>query len=189
MSNPYDPWGDDPQRFYKPEWMDWWGQIWHVGIKEDARHLWPNQWLINGYWEDEKRLYEKYQKVWEERRQAVWDRKQAEKKNAPPPTLEQLAEGLDLSTGGENCFSWNVVTPGWSMHRDGTWHQMLVGEDMGRGLSRDQYPGIYNSYEEACKTLASFHAKAPRYTDRYSGTYEQHLKNFVEVSYDYELDR
>ncbi len=200
----YDPkWDDDSLKCktdgYErhPKWDDtkylqWSNEIWHVGIKEDARHLWPGQWLISGYWEDEKRLYEKYEKEWEKRRDEVWQKKYGKWKS-DAEALQQLANGDGiLYNCGEDYFHWNVETPGWSMHRNGTWNKMLVSPDEWLGNARDkrpnersEYPGIFNSYEHACKTLANYcDLVSPRFKLGELTDYEKYLKDFVD-SYNY----
>jgi hypothetical protein len=153
-------------------------EIWHIEIKEDARHLWPGQWLISGYWEDEKNLYKEYELEWERRCQEAWD-----KKYPNGFSLEQITLN---STEGEDYFHWNVETPSWSMHRNGSWQKMLIDMNDWKGKTRDQYPGIFNSYEHACKTLANYcDLLAPRFALGELTDYEQHLKNFVD-NYNYD---
>jgi hypothetical protein len=185
-----DIWGDRESRWKDPAYLKWLNEIWHVRIKEEPRHLWPGQWTIHGYWEDEERLYKKYEKIWEDRRQEAWDKKHPKRALDDVMSLQELAEGITLDIGGEDYFHWNVQTPGWSMHRNGTWQKMLV--DMNEWLDnarkapgqlnkREDYPGIYNSYEHACKTLANYcDLLAPRFALGELTDYEKHLKDFVE---------
>ncbi len=107
-------------------------------------------------------------------------------------SLQALAEGITLDIGGEDYFHWNVETPGWSMHRNGTWQKMLIdtNEWLGnarasRPNNRSEYPGIYNSYEEACATLGKHPVFAPRFAIGELRDYEKHLKDFVE-NYNYD---
>jgi len=201
-------WDDKPIKYdadgkmcfeHHPKWDDtkylqWLKEIWHVEIEEQARHLWPGQWTISGYWEDEEALYKKYEKEWEKRRDEAWANKHA---NEPVLTdeecLQKLANGDETFIQyGEDYFSWNVQTPGWSMHRNGTWQKMLISPDEWLGNAREKkinerkdYPGIYNSYEHACKTLANYcDLVAPRFKLGELADYEKHLKDFVE-NYDY----
>ena len=172
-----DPWGDNEARWKDPAYLQWLREIWHVEIHEEPRHLWPGQWTIHGHWEDEKTLYKKYEKEWEKRRQEAWD------KRPPEPAV---VEGYVLNIGGEDYFHWNVETPGWSMHRNGSWQKMLVDMDDWKDKTRDQYPGIFNSYAHACKTLADYSdLLAPRFSLGEFGNYEKHLKDFVD-GYNYE---
>lgn len=176
-----DPWGDDESRWKNPAYLQWLKEIWHVEIEEEPRHLWPGQWTIHGYWQDEKDLYKKYDKEWEKRCHEEWDKKHP---TGYTPSLEDFQ-------GGEDYFHWNVETPGWSMHRNGSWQKMLVTQDnwLGKGMTRDQYPGIFNSYEDACKTLANYYdLVAPRFAIGELKDYEKHLKDFVD-NYDYENRR
>jgi hypothetical protein len=169
-----------------PAYLQWLKEIWHVEIKEDARHLWPGHWLISGWYQDEKDLYKKYEKEWENKRHEVW-----EKDAKPPVTLEELASGDLFMQYGEDYFHWNVETPSWSMHRNGTWNKMLVSPDEWLGNARNkipndrsEYPGIFNSYEHACKTLGNCNLQAPRFAIGELTDYEGHLKDFVN-NYDY----
>lgn len=171
-----DPWGNDESRWKNPAYLQWLKEIWHVEIEEEARHLWPGQWTIHGYWEDEKKLYKKYESEWELRCQKAWDEKYP---NGGP----SLNLGL-YSTQSEDYFHWNVETPGWSMHRDGSWQKMFIDMNDWKGKTRDQYPGIYNSYEHACKTLANNNKFAPRFAIGEFTDYEKHLKDFVD-NYNY----
>lgn len=180
-------WSDDESRWENPAYLQWLKEIWHVEIEEEPRHLWPGQWTIHGYWQDEKDLYKKYEKEWESRRQEAWDKKHP--RIDDQSILQAFADGsLDLNEG-EDYFHWNVETSGWSMHRNGSWQKMLVSQDnwLGKGLTRDQYPGIFNSYEHACKTLANYSdLKAPRFALGELTDYEKHLKDFVD-NYKYEV--
>lgn len=198
----YDPtWDDDRKcmnagyerhpKWDDPKYLQWLKEIWHVEIKEDARHLWPGQWLISGYWEDEKNLYNKYEKEWDKRRQEAWDKKHP-KFNNDASCLQALADGtIDLNCG-EDYFHWNVETPGWSMHRNGSWQKMLIDTNEWlenarniRPNERSEYPGIFNSYEHACKTLANYcDLVAPRFALGELTDYEKHLKDFVD-NYNY----
>lgn len=182
-----DPWGDDESRWKDPAYLQWLKEIWHVEIKEEPRHLWPGQWTIYGYWQDEKDLYNKYEKEWEHRRQEAWDKKHPCKTTDDGiTTLQALADsdGVFLQEG-EDYFHWNVETPGWSMHRNGSWQKMLIKMDDWAGKTRDQYPGIFNSYEHACKTLADYcDLSAPRFALDELTDYEKHLKSFVD-NYNY----
>lgn len=176
-----DPWGDDESRWKDPAYLQWLKEIWHVEIEEQARHLWPGQWTISGHWEDEKNLYKKYEKEWDARRQEAWDKKHPQKDDQS--ILQAFADGSLSLNEGEDYFHWNVQTPGWSMHRSGSWQKMLVSQDnwLGKGLTRDQYPGIFNSYEHACKTLANYcDLSAPRFALGELTDYEKHLKDFVD---------
>jgi hypothetical protein len=178
-----DPWGDNESRWKDPAYFKWLAKIWHVEIKEEPRHLWPGQWTIHGYWQDERDLYKKYEKQWEERRQEAWDKKYPKATGDDALSLQALANGDFFSNEGEDYFHWNVETPGWSMHRDGSWQKMLVPRDnwLGKGMTRDQYPGIFNSYEHACKTLANYcDLFAPRFAIGEFTDYEKHLKDFVD---------
>jgi hypothetical protein len=169
-----DPWGNNPLRWKDPAYLQWLKEIWHVEINEEPRHLWPGQWTIHGYWEDEKDLYKKYEKQWNDRRQEACEKK-----------CHAIAVGDFFSTEGEDYFNWNVETPGWSMHRDGTWQKMLIDMNDWKGKTRDEYPGIYNSYEHACKTLVSYcDLFAPRFAIGELKDYEKHLKDFVD-NYNY----
>jgi len=168
-----------------PKYLQWIKETWHVEIKEEPRHLWAGQYTISGWYQDEKDLYKKYEKEWDDRRQKVWEKK-------PLPTLEELVDGAGLINYGEDYFHWNVETPSWSLHKNGTWQKMLI--DMNDWLGnaratrpniRSEYPGIYNSYEHACKTLANYcDLIAPRFAIGELTDYEKHLKDFVE-NYDY----
>ena len=180
MENKNDPWGNDESKWKDPAYLQWMKEIWHVEIKEEARHLYPGQWTIYGYWKDEKDLYEKYEKEWGNRRQEVWNKK-------PKITLQEIANTEFFCTKGEDYFHWNVETPGWSMHRNGCWQKMLINLNDWTGKTRDQYPGIFNSYEHACKTLADYSdLLAPRFAIGEIKDYEKHLKNFV---YNYKYDQ
>lgn len=178
-----DPWGNNESRWKDPAYFQWLKEIWHVEIKEEPRHLWPGQWTIYGHWQDEKDLYKKYEKEWDKRRQEEWD-----KKRPTPPILQSLADGGDIFIcQGEDYFNWNVETPGWSMHRNGSWQKMLIDMNDWKGRTRDQYPGIFNSYEHACKTLANYcDLLAPRFAIGELKDYEKHLKDFVD---NYKYDR
>jgi hypothetical protein len=201
-------WDDHPLKYdadkriifeHHPRWDDsqylqWLREIWQVKIYEDARHLWPGQWLISGEWQDERDLYKKYEKEWEKRRDEAWAKKHPPKPGGTDASsLQALADGtIDLNMGGEDYFHWNVQTPGWSMHRNGTWNKMLISPDEWLGNARatrpnkrEDYPGIFNSYEHACKTLANYcDLVAPRFRLGELTDYEKHLKDFVE-NYDY----
>jgi len=182
-----DPWGDDESRWKDPAYLQWLKEIWHVEIEEQPRHLWPGQWTIHGYWQDEKDLYKKYEKEWDKRRQEAWDKKHPSK-TTDELSLQSLANGDGdfFSNEGEDYFHWNVETPGWSMHRDGSWQKMLIKMDDWKGKTRDQYPGIFNSYEHACKTLGNYcDLSAPRFALGELTDYEKHLKDFVDT-YNYE---
>lgn len=188
MEKSNDPWGDDESRWKDPAYMQWLGKIWHVEIHEEPRHLWPGQWTIHGHWEDEKNLYKKYEREWDKRRQDAWDKKYPRVTDDDANSLQALADGISLEmfNEGEDYFHWNVETPGWSMHRNGSWQKMLINMDDWKGKTRDQYPGIFNSYEHACKTLANYcDLLAPRFAIGEFTDYEKHLKDFVD-NYKYE---
>jgi hypothetical protein len=119
-------WGDDESRWKNPAYLQWLQEIWHVEIKEQARHLWPGQWTINGYWEDEKQLYKKYEREWEKSCQEAWEKKHPRKATDDSLSLQTLANGDALLNEGEDYFHWNVEMPSWSMHRDGSWQKMLI---------------------------------------------------------------
>jgi len=155
-----------------PAYLQWIKEIWHVEIKEEPRHLWPGQYTISGWWEDEKDLYKKLEKEWEDRRNTVW-------------ALTDSSGCLDM--GGEDYFHWNVETPSWSLHKNGTWNKILINLDDWRGKDRSEYPGIYNGYEHACKTLANYcDLVAPRFALGELTDYEKHLKDFVD-NYKYDI--
>lgn len=176
----------DESRWQDPTYLQWLKEIWHVEIKEEPRHLWPGQWTISGYWQDEKDLYNKYEKEWENRRQEAWDKKHpAIAASSDAAALQTIAQGDIFLQEGEDYFRWNVETPGWSMHRNGSWQKMLIDMNDWAGKTRDQYPGIFNSYEYACKTLADYSDLAPRFALGELKDYEKHLKDFVD-SYEYE---
>lgn len=158
--------GGDPQVDWKsPVYLQWLKEIWHVEIEEQARHLWPGQYTISGWYNNEKIAYNKAEKEWERRRQEVWDKKHG---NKPLITLDM---------GGEDYFNWNVTTPLWSLHKDGTWNKMLVKDCFKKG-ERITYPGIY-TYEQACITLGQNH----NLPQKFEG-YDKHLNDVVE-NYDY----
>ena len=181
-------WDDGESKWKNPVYLQWLKEIWHVEIEEQARHLWPGQFTITGWWEDEKRLYEKYEKEWDKRQQEAWDKKHANKTPVTDDSLslQALVEGtVNLDLGGEDYFHWNVQTPGWSMHRNGSWQKMLIDMNDWRGKTRDQYPGIYNGYEHACTTLGKYcDLVAPRFAIGELTDYEKHLKDFVD-NYNY----
>jgi len=136
--------------------------------------------------------YEKYEKEWDKRRQEAWDKKYPKFKD-DVSCLQAIANGDGiLYNCGEDYFHWNVETPGWSMHRNGSWQKMLVNMDYWadnarnkRPNNREDYPGIFNSYEHACKTLANYcDLVAPRFRLDELTDYEKYLKDFVE-NYDY----
>lgn len=182
------PWGKDESRWKDPAHLQWLKEIWHVEIHEQPRHLWPGQWTISGYWEDEKALYKKYEKEWEKRRQKAWDKKHpAIAASADAARLQTIAQGDIFNMEGEDYFHWNVQTPGWFMHRNGSWQKALVPMDTwGKGMTRDQYPGIFNSYGHACKTLSNYcDLLSPRFALGELKDYEKHLKDFVD-NYKYE---
>ncbi len=88
----------------------------------------------------------------------------------------------------EDYFHWNVKTPSWSMHRNGSWQKMLIDMNDWKVKTRDQYPGIFNSYEHACKTLADYcDLQAPRFAIVEIKDYEKHLKDFVD-NYNYGIE-
>jgi len=182
------PWEGDENRWKDPAYLQWLKEIWHVEIKEGPRHLWPGQWTISGYWEDERELYKKYEKEWERRRDEASARKHPNWQAVDDlQSLQTLANGDTFIQYGEDYFHWNVESSGWSMHRDGTWRKMLIDMNDWRGKTRDQYPGIYNSYEHACKTLATYYFhQAPRFRLDDLTDYEKHLRDFVE-NYNYDL--
>lgn len=156
--------------FKCPIYLQWLKEIWHVEIEEEARHLWPGQYTISGWYQHEKDLYEKYEEEWEKRRDEAWKKKHEGKQYSIIDTLNLY---------GEDYFNWNVSTPSWCLHRDGTWHKMLVEWDDRRdGLDRSEYPGIY-TYEKACLTLGKFNNLPPKFVG-----YEKHLDDFVQ-NYDY----
>lgn len=183
-------------KWKNPAYLQWINEIWHVEIEEQARHLWPGQWTISGEWEDERSLYKKYEKEWEKRRDEAYKEKHANKPVlSDEECLQELANGdYTLDMGGEDYFHWNVQTPGWSMHRNGTWQKMLIDTNEwldnarkapGQLNNREDYPGIYNSYAHACKTLANYcDLVAPRFALGELTDYEKHLKDFVQ-NYDY----
>ena len=173
-------WKNDESRWKDPAYLQWLKEIWHVEIKEEPRHLWPGQWTIYGYWQDEKDLYNKYEKEWEKRRQEAYDKKHLEK-GLNEVSLQSVVNNSDMFLQeGEDYFHWNVETSGWSMHRNGSWQKMLIDLNDWAGKTRDQYPGIYNSYEHACKTLADYSDLAPRFALGELKDYEKHLKDFVD---------
>jgi len=178
---------NDQARWQDPAYFQWLKEIWHIEIKEEPRHLWPGQWTIHGYWQDEKDLYNKYEKEWEKRRQEAWEKKHPEiAASDDSARLQTMAMGDILNNEGEDYFHWNVETPGWSMHRNGSWQKMLIDMNNWTGKTRDQYPGIFNSYEHACKTLADYSdLLAPRFALGELKDYEKHLKDFVD-GYKYE---
>lgn len=176
-----------------PKYLQWLKEIWHVEIKEEPRHLWSGQWTIYGYWGDEKHLYNEYEKEWEKRRDEAWKKKHPNPITDDMLSLQTLADGGCLDIFGEDYFHWNVQTPGWSMHRNGTWQKMLIDTNEWLGNARgscpnnrEDYPGIFNGYEHACKTLGSYcDLVAPRFRLDDLTDYEKHLKDFVE-GYNYE---
>lgn len=171
---------EDESKWKNPAYLQWLKEIWHVEIHEEPRHLWPKQWTIGGFWEDEKTLYKKYEKEWEDRRQEAWDKKHP-RKTDEENSLQSLATEWCWLSEGEDYFHWNVETPGWSMHRNGSWRKMLIDMDDWTGKTRDQYPGIFNSYDHACKTLADYcDLLAPRFALGELTDYEKHLKDFVD---------
>lgn len=182
-----DIWGKGESRWQDPAYLQWLKEIWHVEIKEEPRHLWPGQWTIYGYWQDEKDLYKKYEKEWDNRRQKAWDKKYPSIVGDDGVSLQSLADGVAMLNEGEDYFHWNVETPGWSMHKNGSWQKMLIKLDDWTGKTRDQYPGVFNSYEHACKTLSNYcDLTAPRFAIGEFTDYEKHLQDFVNnYNYDY----
>jgi hypothetical protein len=171
---------EDESKWKNPAYLQWLKEIWHVEIEEEPRHLWPGQFTITGWWDDEKYLYNKYEKEWDKRCQEAWDKKHPNKSTV----------GLTLDIGGEDYFHWNIQSPSWSMHRDGTWQKMLCDLDRwsgsGPAKTRDQYPGIYNGYKHACKTLGNYcNHIAPRFAIGEFTDYETYLKDFVD-NYNYD---
>lgn len=158
--------------FSCPIYLQWLKEIWHVEINEEPRHLWPGQYLISGWYKHEKESYTKAEKEWEKRLDEAYAKKRA-------VTLQELADGINLNIGGEDYFHWNVETPGWSLHKDGTWNKMLINLNDWRGKERVEYPGVYGSYKEACATLGMGHDLPQKFEG-----YEKYLNDFVE-SYDY----
>jgi len=179
-----DPWVDDELRWKDPEYLKWLKEIWHVEIKEDdPRHLWPGQWIIQ---QDEKDLYNKYEKEWYKRRQEDWDKKHHKNIDNTFVIQPKTSTNSLYLQEGEDYFHWNVESPGWLMHRNGSWQKMLINMDYGTVKTTDQYPGIFNSYEHACKTLANYcDLSAPRFALGELTDYEKHLKDFAN-NYNYE---
>lgn len=146
--------------------MVWIRQRWHVEVTERERHLWPDKWIISGHYEDEHEDYKKAKKEWDKKYYEGWSKEWADK---------SLVEQMNC---GEDYFHWNVESPGWSLWKNGTWNKSLIDWNDRPKETRD-YPGVYNSYEEALITLGKSHSLPPKYEG-----YAKHLNDFVE-SYKY----
>ena len=135
-----------------------WTRMWHVEIEERPRHLWPDKWIVTGWYCDEKYAYKDAEYQWEQEQNKKWNEKNKDK---PPPPL------WGLLIGGDDYFYWHVETPGWSLHKDLTWHKMLIND-------KNEFTGVYDSYEEAVATLAKLPACPPKFEN-----YEEHLNEVI----------
>lgn len=152
-----------------PVYLQWLKEIWHVEIEEEPRHLWPGQYTIKGWYEHEKRVYDKSEKEWEIRLIEAWRKKRENKPLITDGVFEQE---------GEDYFSWNAITPSWCLHKDGTWNKALINLDDWRYKKRVDYPGIY-TYEQAITTLGM----SPNLPLKFEG-YDKYLDEVVQ-NYNY----
>lgn len=149
-----------------------WERMWHTEIKEEPRHLWPGQWLIVGWWEDEKRLYDTAESIWEAE-QDVRGRKHRFKHQAKIYIEGMDAGNIDLDALAndgtldmwDDYYHWLVTTPSWMLLRNGTWS---------KSAAPSRETAVYYSYEEAIKALAKNTEIPARYEN-----YRQHLLEHI----------
>ena len=144
----------------KEQFKDWMA-MWHVEIEERPRHLWPDKWVITGWYAYEKHLYQNAEYKWDQEEQELWKEKHGTIE--PTDDIDAIQHLLESSLDfGEDYFHWHVEGFSWSLHKDGVWRKLLISDD--------GYTGIYDSYEEAVATLGKFTELPPRCED-----YEEHL--------------
>lgn len=135
---------------------------WHEEIKEREFHGKPEgKWIVIGWYADEKEAYSTAETAWEKKQQEGWE-------NQPKVTLAELAEG-DGVLGVDDYFRWNVDTPHWFLHKNGTWHKMLCA--CGEGIfGPNLMSGEYGSEESAREVLKR--SSKPRQFENY----QEHLQ-------------
>lgn len=144
----------------KEQFKDWMA-MWHVEIEERPRHLWPNKWIISGWYVYEKYLYKNAEYKWEkeeEKQIEAWNNKNKQ-------SIEEAKFNGQMLTCSYDYFHWNVETYSWSLHKDGIWYKSLISDST----------GIFDSYEEAVTTLAKLPALPNRFED-----YENHLEEALQ---------
>lgn len=143
---------------------------WYQRIEEREFHGKPRGiWIITGWYEDEKTAYEIAE--------TEWNRKQGESGISSEPiddisSLMKLAEDDDFMwMPVDDYFHWNVMTPHWYLHTDGTWNKLICKIGKIRETPNSLMYGEYLSQEEAEAQLAK-----SRPPDRFDN-YVEHLQN------------
>lgn len=140
---------------------------WCEKITEREFHGKPEgRWIITGWYWDERRAYYIAKAEWEKRQQEGWA-----KNPEPFPTLEQIASGEHNLLPADDYFHWNVETPHWYLHKNGTWHKLLCG-DRQYGRVDGFFDGEFPSRESAEEILRNTPLKPPRFE-----RYQEHLDN------------
>ena len=139
---------------------------WQEKIEERMfhdKHL--GKWIITGWYEEEVIAFKAAQAAWEKKQYEGWEKN-------PQPAMTEDSFTLDIV---DDCFSWNVITPWWFQHSDGTWHKMLCHDtslpDWESGM-----PGEFPSLAAAEATVKNFPEKAPAFSTMFPGIpYQEHL--------------
>lgn len=136
---------------------------WHAEIQPRDSYRSKAKFIVVGWYEDEKSAYKLAEQAWDKKSRECWE------KNNPPVVGFPASNDLDLT---DDYFSWNVTTPSWLLHKDGTWHKSLCRlESAGKGFRwyQDLLPGEYKTREEAERILQNS-SKPERFEN-----YQEHL--------------
>ena len=139
---------------------------WYVKIEEREFHGKPEgKWIVSGWYQDEKEDYDAAKIAGEKKQQ------EGARDNRPEITLAELAEGDDILDIVDDYFSWNVMTPHWYLHKNGTWHKLLATCKKGDfPFKLGLMSGEYGTKELAEETLKN----SPK-PDRFEN-YQEHLQ-------------
>lgn len=152
---------------------------WIEEIEEREFHGKPEgKWIIQGWYEDEKEDFLREQIIWEEKQSLSWD------------ILSEYPDFLARSIFdmADDHFSWNVTTPTWFLHQDGTWNKSLSNHTS--VITKLMY-GEYESLEGAQKMIMALDSRflqRPRHPMKFKN-YLEHLKNADEPTCYLELLR
>lgn len=126
-----------------------------------------NRWIITGHYVDEKAAFKAAETAWEKRAQECSEQLNPGPHSDDALSLQMLADGDGTITLYDDYFHWNVETPHWYLHRDGTWGKMIMKIKEFQNMS-----GRYRSREDAEAALKQFPAKPPRFEN-----YVEHLNS------------
>ncbi len=135
---------------------------WHQEVTEHTFDFKPEgKWIVKGWYEDEKASYQVAEAAWNKRQQDGWDAG-----ITAVTVTSDSGETFSLDIV-DDYFHWNVETPHWYLHKDGTWGKLLCKLDE---VSRP-YSGEYLSEDQAEQHLAN--SQPPeRFPD-----YSEHLRS------------